>query len=97
MEQPTIRILASKCQREFAALISASSELVARREVSLLHERFEQWAGNLGAFQDPESHLSLEYRLRDAASVSRRIFDILKNLFDSLHAGMIGNRVLLRR
>lgn len=93
MERPHINALSHRCKEGFAALLAAvtqqhSEDLVDSRDVARLQERFDQWAGNLGALQQPSSPLSLEHRLRDAVLVSHYISDVLKSLCDSLHAGM---------
>ncbi|RYP19528.1 hypothetical protein DL767_009626 [Monosporascus sp. MG133] len=51
-------------------------------------ERFEQWSGNLGALQPPESPLSLQHRLRDSLSVRSAMLKTLHDLRDSIASAL---------
>lgn len=50
--------------------------------------RFRVWAANLGAFQDPNSPRSLEYRLRDGPVMRSSVVSGLKRLMDTGDRGM---------
>ncbi|KAG6365669.1 hypothetical protein INS49_007280 [Diaporthe citri] len=47
-----------------------------------------KWAGNLGSFQDPESRLSLEYRLRNTPLIRDAILQLLADLRDSARSAL---------
>jgi hypothetical protein len=80
------------CQQNFSSLISAAAasnvddlgETLNPRNVKQLQERFDQWAGNLGARQPATSPLSLEHRLRNSPVVRDAVLWLLGNLLDSL-------------
>ena len=56
-------------------------------DVEQTRDRFYQWAGNLGAFHQPESRLSLEQRLRDNPVVKDAVLKLLENLRESISSG----------
>lgn len=47
-------------------------------------ERFQLWAGNIGAAVDPRKKISLEARLKDASEVKEQIYDLLCDLNEAL-------------
>lgn len=47
-------------------------------------ERFQLWAGNIGAAVDPRKKNSLEARLKDAPEVKEQIYDLLCDLHEAL-------------
>lgn len=51
-------------------------------------EKFRLWTGNLGALQDPSDTRSLEFRLRNAQAVRRRVGELLEELLELLQNGM---------
>ena len=57
------------------------------KDIKIIEERFDQWAGNLGALHKPTSPLSLEYRLRDAPLVRTSIINFLVDLHTSVRDG----------
>lgn len=88
METENIRVRSIACQEALIALLAGAktqprSVIVDLREVENYHERFDQWAGNLGAFHVPESRLSLEYRLRNNPIIRDAILRLLADLRDS--------------
>ncbi|CAG8956660.1 hypothetical protein HYFRA_00012204 [Hymenoscyphus fraxineus] len=50
--------------------------------------RFEVWAQNIAAFQPSRLRTSLDYRLREAAGIRKRIVTILQELQDSLSGAL---------
>jgi hypothetical protein len=80
------------CQHNFSSLISAAAasnvddlgETLNPPNVKQMQERFDQWAGNLGARQPATSPLSLEHRLRNSPVVRDAVLWLLGNLLDSL-------------
>lgn len=80
------------CQKELLSFVTATkysaSDLVEHREVENIQERFDQWAGNLGAFHLPQSRLSLEYRLRNNLQVRKLIERLLDDLFISINSAL---------
>ena len=94
LETPRIEEIALGCQRTFTSLIAVASGEACRaigfsnsRDVQQFQDRFNQWAGNLGALQPFESPLSLEHRLRNAPMVRDSILRILEDLHESVQAG----------
>lgn len=93
-ENPKVETVTLDCQSNFTnLLVAATGEgccakgLLRSRDVQQMQDRFNQWAGNLGALQSSESPLSLEHRLRDAPLVRESILNSLKNLCVSIKAG----------
>ncbi|KAL1880027.1 hypothetical protein Daus18300_001390 [Diaporthe australafricana] len=80
------------CQKKLLSFVTATkspaSDLVDHREVENIQERFDQWAGNLGAFHLPQSRLSLEYRLRHNPQVRKLIEGLLDDLFSSVKSAL---------
>lgn len=90
----TIDEIAIECQKDIAVLLAATisedsrvKNFVHGRDVQQTQERYDQWAGNLGALQHFESPLSLEHRLRDAPLIRESILNTLENLHVSIQAG----------
>jgi hypothetical protein len=46
--------------------------------------RLRIWAGNIGGLQEAQYPTSLEYRLRDAPKLLRRVNELLEDIEDSL-------------
>ena len=91
-----IASIAIHCQKGIESLLAtAESEdccvrnVLHVRDVRQIEDRFDQWAGNLGALQHFESPLSLEHRLRRAPMIRDAILKSLKNLHSSIQAGEI--------
>ncbi|KAK4155957.1 hypothetical protein C8A00DRAFT_13067, partial [Chaetomidium leptoderma] len=74
------------------------NDRLSLRDVEQLAERFDQWAGNLGALQPSTSRSSLEHRLRKDPIVRDGVVKLLDNLLESLQlasdiaTGRRGNR-----
>ncbi|RSM01593.1 hypothetical protein CEP52_008511 [Fusarium oligoseptatum] len=93
MGDQEIRNIAKGCQTAIATLLAATKnddshvrDLVNERNVEEMQERFDQWAGNLGAFQAPKLTLSLEHRLRNSPVIKNAILRTLADLYDSVQA-----------
>lgn len=94
IEDTRIAEIANECQKGIARLLEAAiSEdscvkgVLHGRDIQQIQERYDQWAGNLGALWHYGSSLSLEHRLRDAPLISESILGILENLHVSTQAG----------
>lgn len=92
-DPPKVETFTLDCQSTFNKLLVAATdegccakEFLHSRDVQQMQDRFNQWAGNLGALQSSESPLSLEHRLRDAPLVRESILNSLKNLHGSIQA-----------
>lgn len=88
MDNQGTAVLSTNCQTALRNLMAAvkdpfSPNLVDLRESESLLERFDQWAGNLGAFQASESPLSLDHRLRNNSQVRDVILKLLVDLVTS--------------
>lgn len=88
MDTETIKVRSIACQEALLAFVAGAesqvrSAIVDLREVENHQQRFDQWAGNLGAFQDLESRLSLEYRLRNSPLIRDAVMHLLADLRDS--------------
>ena len=93
-ETRTFAAITLDCQSSIKnLLIAATSDeccvknLLPSRDVQHMQDRFNQWAGTLGALQSFESPLSLEHRLRDAPWVKESILHSLSDLNGSIQAG----------
>ncbi len=80
---------AALCQQALRGFLVAvkegeSSGVLSPREVDDLHDRFDQWAGNLGALQPASSTLSLEHRLQNSPTVGETVSRLLVDLLESL-------------
>ena len=53
--------------------------------------RFKIWGNNIGVFIQSKRRSSLDFRLRDALSVSDKILDFLDDLDEALEDGESGN------
>ena len=91
---PTITSVAISCQKGITKLWAAVTtndccvrDFLHVREVQQMEDRYNQWAGNLGALQHFESTLSLEHRLRNAPLVRDSILNTLIDLCASIQAG----------
>lgn len=89
-----IEELATECRKGIAELLAAAiSEdssvkgVLHGRDIQQMQERYDQWAGNLGALRHFKSALSLEHRLRDAPLVRESILKTLKDLNVSIQDG----------
>ena len=89
---PVSSIPASVCNglQSFKGLIGVSNLTLAQESTALSHlARFRLWAGSLGAHR-LSGYRSLEYRLRDASSLHRRVISLLRD-FNGLLAESIKN------
>ena len=92
----TIATVTLDCQTSISNLLAAvtgdgycASDILHSRDVEQMQDRFNQWAGNLGALQSLESSKSLEYRLRDAPLIRDSILHSLADLSSSIQAGRV--------
>jgi hypothetical protein len=95
-EQPEIAESAKEC---LAGLISLSESLESpdsQEKFDLSFDescghvgRFRIWANNIGALQDASRTTSLEYRLRDAPKIVRRILELLEDVEETLSDSML--------
>lgn len=87
----SFRTLCSKSDRKPQAAESVKDVLnLTTEEINIVKElsdRFEQWVGNLGALQAPDSHLSLDYRLKEAKDLRETVFGILNTMLKVLSNG----------
>ena len=90
----TIETVTLDCQTNISNLLAAvtgdgcfASNVLHSRDVEQMQDRFNQWAGNLGALQSLASPKSLEYRLRDAPLIRDSILHSLADLSSSVQAG----------
>lgn len=93
VDTETIKARSIACREALLAFVAGTesqpgSAIVDLREVENHQQRFDQWAGNLGAFQDPESRLSLEYRLRNTPLIRDAILQLLADLRDSARGAL---------
>ena len=93
---PKIAALALDCQSDITSLLAATTgqgycagNCLHPRDVEQMQDRFNQWAGNLGALQSFSSPQSLEHRLRDAPLVRESILNSLTDLHNSIQAGKL--------
>jgi hypothetical protein len=93
-ETPKVATIAMACQKGIVNLLAAAAiedccvrDFLHGRDVQQILERYNQWAGNLGALQHFKSSLSLEHRLRDAPLVRDSIVNTLTDLYESIQAG----------
>jgi hypothetical protein len=56
-----------------------------RATLSDAFERFQLWAGNIGAAVDAHRKISLEWRLRDAAEIKEQICELQSDLIEALN------------
>ena len=92
----TIPAVALDCQTNILNLLAAvtgdgccATDVLQCRDVKQMQDRFNQWAGNLGALQSVASPKSLEYRLRDAPLIRDSILHNLGDLSTSIQAGKL--------
>jgi hypothetical protein len=90
----TVATAAVGCREAIIKLLTAATaegccvkEFLPIRDLHLMEERYNQWAGNMGALQDDKSPLSLDCRLRNAPLVRDSILNTLTDLDDSVKAG----------
>ncbi|KAK1489099.1 hypothetical protein CTAM01_11248 [Colletotrichum tamarilloi] len=90
MASPEISQAARRCYNSLSSLAQEFEKSrntweheLTERDFAQLLERFEQWAGNLGALRQPSSKLSLDHRLRDSPTVTASIFSMLEDLNES--------------
>lgn len=93
METETLKMRSIACQESLLALVASAESpnqpgIIDLREIENHQERFDQWTGNLGAFHNPESRLSLEYRLRNNPIIRDAILRHLADLCDSIRSAL---------
>ncbi|CAM1501132.1 Fc.00g102940.m01.CDS01 [Cosmosporella sp. VM-42] len=92
MDGPDISQIAKDCQISISVFSDATKqnqsvrEYVSERDVIQTRERFDQWAGNLGALQPSRSRLSLEHRLCKTPLVRNAIMAKLEDFHESVQA-----------
>ncbi|KAK1840534.1 regulator of conidiation-1 [Colletotrichum chrysophilum] len=105
MAESEISQVARACHDGLSSLAKESNHVQAslkdgleQRDVQELIQRFEQWAGNLGVFQQSSSKLSLDYRLRDSPKVRAPILNMLADFKESTDLEIVSghrpNRVM---
>ena len=94
MAERIITHIAINCQSSVSSFLDAIKlqhhsvrDFVSERDVKHIQERYDQWAGNLGALQPAQSRMSLEHRLCNSLVVREAILEKLENLNSSLQAG----------
>ncbi|MCJ1369865.1 hypothetical protein MMC20_001077 [Loxospora ochrophaea] len=105
-EREDIAAISRDCQSGLITLLAAATSedcqarhIVHPRDVQQVRDRFDQWAGNLGALQPFKSPRSLEHRLREVPLVRDSIFSVLIDLRSSVQAatdialGKLQNRI----
>ena len=97
MENPEsfkIHAVAVSCREHMRNLLVVADcddyclkEFLPVRDVRHFKDRFEQWAGNLGALQHSESPKSLDHRLRDNPMIKNIVLSTIHELDVSVQAG----------
>ncbi|KXH45135.1 WD domain-containing protein [Colletotrichum simmondsii] len=82
----------SSLAQEFETSRHTWEHELTERDFAQLFERFEQWAGNLGALRQPSYKLSLDHRLRDSPTVRASIFSMLEDLNESAKMEIVSGR-----
>lgn len=77
----TTRQIRERFDRTIHALSSDSS---SRVDLTNASERFELWAGSVGAAVDAHKKISLEWRLRDAPDIVEAIYELQCDLIEAL-------------
>ncbi|KAF1969985.1 hypothetical protein BU23DRAFT_219137 [Bimuria novae-zelandiae CBS 107.79] len=87
----TIMLLSTECSRLFEQLTSSLSDIRSQYRSSLRpelvndqFERYKLWAGNLGAFQNSQPYVSIDYRLRKSPKVASQLKELLNILINSI-------------
>ena len=52
-------------------------------------DRYRIWAGNIGAFQEAQSPVSLDYRLRAQPKIANQIIELLEDVEEALKDGKL--------
>lgn len=93
-DAPPLSTVATSCQKGIFDLLEAArsddccvKDILGVRNVEHIQERYDQWAGNLGALQHFRSPLSLVYRLRDSPLVRDSILGTLTDFLTSIQDG----------
>lgn len=91
-----------RCRSSFEGLIDILKnpardygDQIPPKGVANEFSRFKVWAGSLGARQNPQRRISLDYRLRDSTYYRDRVVEFLDDLHASLQKGESLNAVLL--
>jgi len=66
---------------------STEAPVFSSKDIEDEFERYRLWAGSLGAFHPSDDTRSLDYRLRDAATVRKRALELLGELCGLLSDG----------
>ncbi|EXF81271.1 regulator of conidiation-1 [Colletotrichum fioriniae PJ7] len=82
----------SSLAQEFETSRNTWEHELTERDFAQLLERFEQWAGNLGALRQLSSRLSLDHRLRDSPTVRAPISSMLEDLNESARMEIVSGR-----
>lgn len=89
---PTIASSVSDCIHSFENFVfqirhtdAQASNMIEASEVIDELGRFRVWAGNIGAHRKGLS--SLDYRLRDASHIKRKVQSLLSDLDDAIQRG----------
>jgi hypothetical protein len=88
-----IASLSMKCSQLFEQVQSSLSDRTCQDRSKLRPEdiedqavRFKLWAGNLGAFHKPQSHASIEHRVRQSPKIEAQLRELLDTLSTSLRS-----------
>jgi hypothetical protein len=83
-----------RCRSSFEGLIDILKnpardygDQIPPKGVANEFSRFKVWAGSLGARQNPQRRISLDYRLRDSTYYRDRVVEFLDDLHASLQKG----------
>lgn len=93
-ESSKVGSIAIECQKKIETFLAAAKledccvkDFLRVKDVQGMQDRFNQWAGNLGALQHFKSPLSLDHRLQDAPMIKDSILNTLTDLAASVQAG----------
>lgn len=93
-EKPaTISSLSNLCNAAFNNLCELAPESAYHGLAHVIRNetgRFQIWAGNLGALQDPESSSSLDARLRKSKAMRLNVESGLHRVESAIHRGVPG-------
>jgi len=99
MSDVDLQQLVKQCQASIRCLVDNSRNgsddrppaFVSIKEINQVQERFNQWAGNLGALHPSTSPLSLGHRLRNSPAIRDGIVKQLVDLGESCDAGNVAH------
>ena len=102
MSDQEIPQVAQSCDTILSELVNATKSTdngeifgISQRDVQQIQERYQQWAGNIGALQPSGSTRSLAYRLRTDSSVRIAVWKMIRDLQSSAQIGTITRQIKL--